>query len=517
MAVLISVSDIVVKVPAAPAKSTEGPDSADVGRIDLGAEVRRDRTSNRLHANNRRFAFKGRLDDAVGAEIGGRKGPRSTVMKLISLSTATALLLGPLAGLYGQDRASTRSDSIRLDASPGLSTAAEILPADGFYPRGRKMVFAGYSGKPERDLAHGFTVAGPFYGNQGPPLEQCFSNGWPVIAHVGVRGGFTDKHPVKYKVDEPTLRQDIETQVKALSDRKEIIWWGVRPEELRPWVGEEMNYLAIVTDTIRRTDPQRRPIFHYNPNHRNAGSLGPIARYVDVLAKGCYVNYTGRKRNRAWIRWSVEQEIDAIRATGRSDMIPIVMPEFFRDPEPDEDEEIRAWVRHDVYLGLASGAKGVIVYSLFNRAMVARSWRLWYDAYAECGRELNGGRGLAQVFLFGERRSDLVVKLVRGESVTKVTLGGKAETSTTTAKERAERETDVPAWTAVEYAFGQDRWLFVVNSGNSPAAVTVAGWAKGTRASNAFDDSPIHLGDDRPWLLELPAYGVAGTRFRKSM
>ena len=69
----------------------------------------------------------------------------------------------------------------------------------------------------------------------------------------------------------------------------------------------------------------------------------------------------GRKRDRALVRWSVEQEIEALKAAGRTDAIPLVMPELCRDPEPNEDTEIRAWVRHDVYLGLASGAKGVLI------------------------------------------------------------------------------------------------------------------------------------------------------------
>lgn len=411
--------------------------------------------------------------------------------------------------------ASEPATAVRLPQTT-VVRLAENLPADGIYPQGRKLAFMGYSGNPARDLTNGFTVAGPVYGNQFPYLEGCFSNGWPVVVHIGPQITFADKDPAKYKVDEPALRREIQQQVKDLADHPEVVWWAVRPEELRPWRGDEMKYLAVVTDAIRQADPRRRPIYHYNPNHRDAKALIPIARQVDVVAKGCYVNSVGRKRDRAWVRWSVEQELEAIRAAGNSNAIALVMPELCRDPEPGEEQEIRAWVRHDVYLGLASGAKGVLIWSLFKRREVARTWQLWYDAYAECARELNGERGLAQVFLFGERRSDLVVKLVEGESAGKVTLGGDAEPATTSDQERAKREIEFAAWTAAEFAFAGSRWLFLINSANTPASFTVAGWPKNSRAFNAFNETPIILKNTATVSLELPPCGVCAVRFGKS-
>jgi hypothetical protein len=50
---------------------------------------------------------------------------------------------------------------------------ATDLPADGIYPQGRKLAFAGYSGDPARDLANGFTLAGPVCGDQQSYLERC--------------------------------------------------------------------------------------------------------------------------------------------------------------------------------------------------------------------------------------------------------------------------------------------------------------------------------------------------------
>jgi hypothetical protein len=199
--------------------------------------------------------------------------------------------------------------------------------------------------------------------------------------------------------------------------------------------------------------------------------------------------------------------------SGRSNAIALLMPELCQDPDPAEDKEIRNWVRHDVYLGLCSGAKGVLIWSLSQRKEVRRTWQLWYDAYAECARELNGKLALAQVFLFGERCSGLQVRLVKGESTARLTLGGSAEPTTTSPAERAKREINLAAWTSAEFAYGGRRWLFLVNSANSPAAFAITGWPRGSRAQNAFNNSVVCLTDATPLQLELPAYGVAAISF----
>lgn len=413
-------------------------------------------------------------------------------------------------GSLASGRAGEPADAFYAPA--GLAPAD--LPADVLYPHGRRLPFMGYSGDPARDLAAGFTVAGPVYGDQRPYLDRCFANGWPVVAHVGLPVTFNDKAKDKYRLDEPTLREAIAAQVRDLAAHPEIAWWMVTPEELRPWRKDEMRYLEIVSETVRTNDPLHRPVALYNPNHRDAGSLAPIAEHVDVVAKGCYVNLSGRKRDRAWVRWSVEQELLAIERAGRPGAFAIVMPELCRDPEPGEEAEIERWVRHDVYLGLAGGAKGVLIWSLFPRREVKRTWRAWHDAYARCGRELGGERGLGEVFLFGERRHDLRVGPVETRAAIDLPLGGDAEPETTNEAERAARTVKHAAWTAAEFAHGTSRFVFVVNSANEPAAFTVAGWPPSSTAIDAFTDEAVRLPDEGPLRLDLPAYGVAAIRLR---
>ncbi|MCX7007305.1 MAG: hypothetical protein NTY53_08655 [Kiritimatiellaeota bacterium] len=387
---------------------------------------------------------------------------------------------------------------------------ADAAEAGDIFPRGKVLPFLGYSGEPARDLTNGFTVAGPVYGNQMPYLQKCFSNGWPVVAHVGPHITFNDKSPDKYKLNEATLRAEVEKQIRELAPHQEIVWWAITPEELRTWRKDEMKYFDLVCDGVRKNDPLHRPLYLYNPNHRDAKSLEAIAKQVDVLGKGCYVNSSGKKRDRAWVRWSVEQELAALQAVGRPQAIAVVMPELCKDPEPAEESEIRAWVRHDVYLGLASGAKGVFIWALFKRKEVKHSWQLWYDAYAECARELNGPRGLAQIFLFGKQCHEIKVELVKGGGAVAVQLGGNAEPTTTTEQERAAREVKMASWTSAEYLQGGARWFFLINSANTPATFQLSKLPPSGRCLNAFDGAPLVLEHN---MLTLPAYGVVALKF----
>jgi nitroreductase len=129
-------------------------------------------------------------------------------------------------------------------------------------------------------------------------------------------------------------------------------------------------------------------------------------------------------------------------------------------------------------------------------------------------RKLLRDRGLAQVFLFGERQSALKVQQVQGAAAANVTLGGSDEATTTTDQERAKREAEFPSWTSAEFAYRGSHWLFIINSANASAAFTVSGWPSGSGGEDAFTGKAIEGQNGSSRHLNLPAYGVAGLRFR---
>lgn len=120
------------------------------------------------------------------------------------------------------------------------------------------------------------------------------------------------------------------------------------------------------------------------------------------------------------------------------------------------------------------------------------------------------------MFLCGERRHDLRVAPVASAADINLPLGGDAEPETTSEAERAERTVKQTAWTATEIAHGTNRFLFVVNSGDDPAALTVSGWPAGSAAVDAFTGTPLALPAAGDLRLDLPAYGVAALQFQRA-
>lgn len=398
---------------------------------------------------------------------------------------------------------------------PAVDKAAG-LSAEGIYPQGRRMLYAGYSGVPARDLANGFSVAGPAYGGGNESQSAaCEKAGLPHIVQISAfEGNTSGGWDAASKIPLDEVRRRVTEAVRRHADSKSAVMWAVQPEELRPWRKDEMAYLKAVCEAIRAADPKGRPIFLYNPNHRDAGSLAPIAPLVDVVAKGCYANGAGHKDNRAWIRWSVEQLRLAADKAGPGKQV-LVMPELARDPDPADRPLIEAWVRHDVYLGLMSGADGMLLWSLFPRREVKATWKTFYDAYALCGRELNGERALGQVFLFGEPRSDL--KLTTVEPRRDYPLGSSVRNALedgTTAPSEGKSGLLHP-WTAYERQLGGARYLFIANSVPESTTFRITGFpSHGLVAESAFDGTPVALPTPgQPLELRLGPWEVRALRF----
>ncbi len=439
-----------------------------------------------------------------------------------TVAAAAALLALPLLALQhvGAEAAPTAvmDAFFAIPVDPGA-----VLSADKFYPQGRRMVFAGYSGQPARDLADGFTVGGPFYGagNEKESLEAIAAER-PCLVQIGASGAnHLQGIEAAANLSDDEIRRMISDQVlryvkaEDAAKSRSVVWWCVEPEELRPWKKEEMHYLDVVADTIRKTDPHQRPVFLYNPNHRDAASLAPIAKHVDVLAKGCYVNSAGYKNERGWIRDSIEQMLKAEKIAEKiaeKSGVVVVMPELCKDPEPGERQHIAAWARHDTYLGLMSGAKGVLIWSLFPRKEVKATWQTWYAAYAQAGRELNGVNGLAPVFLFGERRDDIAVSPQESRPARPARRAENGLEQNTTRSDEGANALAYP-WTKTELAYGPNRYLLIANSYPEKTEFRITGIPRGARMVSAFDGTPIDLTiTEHGTLLTLEPWEIAGLK-----
>lgn len=268
------------------------------------------------------------------------------------------------------------------------------------------------------------------------------------------------------------------------------------PEELRYWRKNEIAYLEVAADAIRQADPLKRPVWMYDPGHRDAAGLAHTVKHLDICGKGMYTNYSGQRENRVWVRWTVEQEIKAIEQANRS-AIPIAVPEMFQQPPEELLPMIPRWVRHDVYLSLMSGAKGIVVFSGWRRPKFSAFDR-YYEAYAQCIRELNGPLHLGQVFLFGERRHDIRVRVVRGPS--RIATAHKEPVG-------------FPPVAVFDVAYEKDRYLFLANSSNEPVRVDVQGLPPtAIAARNLFAPGDVQIVRPGQWQADLEPLEVKAFR-----
>ena len=322
-----------------------------------------------------------------------------------------------------------------------------------------KIPFLGYSAKdPVIEVReHGFTAAGPYYGNAEKYYDICCKNNIPVCYQVTV-----DKNCI-CNYNEAAIIAQVEAQVQSAIDKNlNVFCWTLFPEEVRPWSDQkyhEMSFLQVVCETIRKFDDKRK-IYLYNPNHRNENELSLIGKHVDILSKGAYLEATGRTRKRIWIKESVETILKAIELSGKSELIPCCILQMSQDPQvPTEDIEIPQWVKHDVYLALLSGAKMIFIWSLFARNEIKRTFNIWLTSYCQAIKEINEEYSICDILHDGKRSSKITIEPTDSKYVD---------------------------WSAFELELNsRETALFIVNSENEPISLEVK--SMGDLFESAYD------------------------------
>ncbi len=348
---------------------------------------------------------------------------------------------------------------------------------DAFYPQGKKLLFSMYSlVEPQLHSASasGLTAIGPYYGkaNHKQSLANSQAGQLPVIYTAGTRLDFADANNFVIEDELELLGHDIATASK----RPEIAAWALANEELRYWRVAEMEWLQQATKVIRNNDPYDRPIMMYEPNHRSANGLIKTSMYLDFVAKGSYTNYVGMKYKRTWLKWSIEQTVAAASAT---DSIPLALLWMARDQDNEADIlSIQKWTRHDVYLSLVMGAKGILVFSGWNnRAGFKQHFQKFYAGYVSAAKELNGELNLSSAFLHGKKTNSVSLTVTDGPALQ--------------AFEYQETMHEYPTISWAEYELGGRHYLFVVNSAESQVQVKLSGLPQNIELFNAFNGTKI--------------------------
>jgi len=346
---------------------------------------------------------------------------------------------------------------------------AQSYDADKIYPSGRQMLFSMYgllSPDIENAKSNGHTAIGPYYGDlvyQPKWLSLASANGLKMMYRVGVVAHFDDPcYPGWTMPTNAEITATVTAQINAVKDNPDICAWYSATEELQWWDPEQLRYLQMTYAAVHAADPYQRPFWFYESNNRVTATLEHTLLYQDLCGKGCYANFVGLQEDRIYVKWSVEQETAAI-ANVKPEAFPLVVAQMNEDPPLQSDWPlIPYWTRHDLYLGLVSGAKGVVIWSgARNRPNFKYTYEDYFEGYSSVARELNGELKLGEVFLFGQYKTDISVAVTSGPSTLSFYYNG--------------TKGPYPSVNFANIAYGRGRFLFLVNSANVPVSVHVYG------------------------------------------
>ncbi len=357
------------------------------------------------------------------------------------------------------------------------------LPANKVYPQGRLFPFSFYStgGSSEKKLriadqkkiaAAGVTMIGPQYELDRSILEDAKKLNVKAIytLRLSIDGEKVGKkylrnlYKVKKDLDTAKIREAVQREIAKVGDSDLIAWWNITPEELRYWRKPEMDFLVTVATAIHDFDKKKRPAYLYDPGHVDAKRLSKSGKYTDIIGKGMYTNYSKMKNSRVYCRWTIEQELEAIKMIGDQKKVPIAVPEMFQQPTENELKLIESWARHDIYCALAAGAKGVLVFSARRRPKFT-AWEKYMNAYLQICRELQGELG--QAILFGQRKNDLTVDVTSGPKIIK-------------CKFYTHPEKTYSPVSFANIAYKNSRYVILVNSANEPVEAVLDGLVYGS-------------------------------------
>jgi len=421
------------------------------------------------------------------------------------------LMVGGLLGQQPQASHAAVSTFFRAGPPPPANLSKKEI-----YPQGEIMHIGGYSPVSkavpalggviplELTKAAGFTVAGPYYGpfeKSKATMERAAELGMHVAAQLEVPPS------LRFSAAEATNALRLRgARMAALKERELRTWvradmeqfltnpilnravscWAIAPEELRCWIKAELDYERAFLKAANDFDPKHRPEFMYEPNNRTAERLLQTGPGQGFVLEGTYVRgYGWDVRRSVRINWAMDQMTSAAAKDGRV-VVPALelsqdIPELTaRDLEaqPAARERLRRLLRHDVYLVLARGARGIQVWSLFHSRPKLTTYLQLLEGYGEVFRELTAPPlNLQEPILFGERRQDIELKIVKGPATLGIAQGrgsGGAELEAVEGKINVAGQS-WPTVRLANIAYGHERLLILVNSATQPVRVRLKG------------------------------------------
>ncbi len=201
--------------------------------------------------------------------------------------------------------------------------------------------------------------------------------------------------------------EEVRADIAAYAAHDCVAWWDF-PEEQRWWRRDEYQVVKNLSAWTRKYDPAKRPNYMYLPGHYRADAVAKYVPYLDIIGAGTYTEYSHQPR--AWVRWRTEETIRGIRLAGcrigadylAGEKVPIGIPMLFSGGLDKADPITPVGAYHDFWSCIASGAKGIFLFSFWHRRDLPLYAKTWEDGYNRAARNLYAVPGLDQAILYGE-------------------------------------------------------------------------------------------------------------------
>lgn len=235
-----------------------------------------------------------------------------------------------------------------------------------------------------------------------PPPPTKPENAEQQAANAEERGETGVRHVTRLR-SEAELKADIE----RLAAHDAVAWWDL-PEEQRFWRKNEYQIVKDLSAWTRKSDPRKRPNFMYLPGHYRAEAVANYVAYLDIIGTGTYTEYAHQPR--AWVRWRTEETIRGIDLAGykigpdylNGQKTPIGIPMLFGSDLSKAGLITPVEAYHDFWSCIASGAKGILVFSYWHKRDQPVFETTWQDGYRRAALNLTSGSDLDQAILFGD-------------------------------------------------------------------------------------------------------------------
>ncbi len=398
-------------------------------------------------------------------------------------------------------------------------------PANLVYPEGTRFPLGLYSIGNSEALAEaaeaGWTL-GHTYGFKPDYLDLTKQAGWLALAHLTGKtkvevspekpattadAAKTDPQAGKAQAanaeeagdtgekakleDRPQTEEEAGATIAALAAYDNLAWWDF-PEELRYWYENEYDLVKNLSAWTRQHDPRQRPNYMYQPGHSSAERVAKYVPYLDIIGAGTYTEYTHQPR--AWVRWRTEECIKGIALAGceigpdykNGQKTPIGIPMLFYDKRDIFDVITPAEAHHDFWSCLASGAKGILVFSYWHKRDLAILQKTWEHGYKRAAANLMSDGKLDQAILFGEDVA-LQVEITKGSPRT-----------VAFRPYGVEEDISYPSVNVLAKAYEGTLYVIAVSSQERPVTATISGLPAGLGELEVlFEDRPEAQGGNK--------------------